>query len=124
MAKQRKRHGGIKSDPAVEQFKKEAAVNMSALSKKERAELQRVRLRYDVPKWLKDAVETAARNEETSFSQMGAFLLAWALRLYQQGDEALLNALQNGKKASPSLRLTWNLSISREIQRSIVNGAA
>jgi hypothetical protein len=60
---------------------------LSPAQQRERArQAARVRVRYDVPGWLKDEVERIAAREEVSASSMGAFLLARGLRAYRAGD--------------------------------------
>jgi len=121
--KDRKRVGGLGTDPAVEEYQQQAALNVAALSKKEQAERQRVRVYYDVPEWLKKAGEKAAKEEGTSASQLGAFLLAWAQRLYWHDDEELLRALEKSKQPSRSLRFAWNVEIPLEIEKLVIDGA-
>lgn len=117
MGKDLERKGGLGKDPEVGKFQKKSAVNVAALSNRERAELERIRVRYDVPEWLKASVEEAARQEDTSASQMGAFLLAWGLMLYQQGDGELVDMLRDSKEPSRSLRIAWNVGIPRKLKK-------
>lgn len=119
----RQRVGGMKADPEVQSWADQAAPNLAAMSKKEQAEAKRVRVYYDVPRWLKEAGERAAEREQTTASQMGAFLLAWAQQQYWAQDEALLEALENSKQPSPSLRIDWNVDIPVEIQRAVTDGS-
>ncbi len=106
------RVGGLRLDPAVVEWQQTAARNMAALTKKQRRDRQRVRIRYDVPPWLKTAVEAVARELDTSDSQAGAFFLAWGLAAYRRGDPELLEALENAKEANHrSPRFVYDLRI-------------
>ena len=123
MKKRRERVGGLGKDPAVEQYQKEAALNVAAMSKREQAERKRTRVYYDVPEWLKRAGEKAAEREGTTASQLAALLLAWAQRLYWRGDEELMAAIRDSKSPSRSLKIEWNIEIPPEIENDITNGA-
>ena len=106
------RVGGLTLDPAVVEWQQTAARNMAALTKKQRKDRKRIRVRYDVPPWLKTAVEQAAEVLETSASQAGAFFLAWGLAAYRRGDPDLLEALENAKEANHrSPRFVYDLRI-------------
>jgi len=118
----KERIGGLSVDPAVTEWQRDAALNMAALSKREAAEAQRIRVRYDVPIWLKETVEEIASENGTSASGMGAFLLAWGLMIYRQGDEELLAVLQEGMESSRSMRIKWNLRIPRQVVRICLDG--
>ena len=64
----------------------------------------RVRLRLDVPGWLREAVIEMAGAEDVSISQLAAFVLAYGVRLYQRGDPDLGALLANNKGVSRSLK--------------------
>ena len=108
-----RRVGGIQiADPAVTEWQQTAARNRAALTRKQRQDRERVRVRYDVPPWLKEAVEQVAAELDTSISQAGAFLLAWALDAYRRGDGELLSALEGAKEANHrSPRFVYDLRI-------------
>jgi len=77
MEKQRK--GGLKIDPDVKAWQKNAATNKAALTKKQRRDGARVRVKYDLPPELKAAIEVAAKDYGTSASQFAGWLLLWAI---------------------------------------------
>jgi hypothetical protein len=72
-------------------------------------EPKRVRLRLDVPAWLREKTIRVSDAEDTSISQIGAFLLAYALQLYEDRDPALIELLQNLKTFARSLQ--WGHAI-------------
>jgi len=72
-------------------------------------EPDRVRLHFDVPGWVREGVIAAAKAEDTSISQIGAFLLAYALQLYRDGDRELIELLQGSKTLARSLQ--WGRGI-------------
>jgi hypothetical protein len=72
-------------------------------------EPERVRLRLDVPAWLREKTIRVADAEDTSISQIGAFLLAYALQLYEHRDPTLIELLQNSKTFARSLQ--WGHAI-------------
>jgi len=109
MAAKGERKGGVGIDPAVAQWQAEAATNLAALTAKQRKDRQRVRVKYDLDPAQKAAVETAARTEETSASQLAAFLLAFALREYHAGNAELRSALDAGKTPSRTPHFARNL---------------
>jgi len=117
------RRGGLQLDPAVEEWRAEAADNPARLTKKQREDRARTRVRYDVPAWLKAAVEDVAAGQETSASQAAALLLAWSLKLYRDRDPALLDAFFDNRKPSRTLRFEYNVNIPRAIETEIKNGA-
>ena len=112
------RKGGLrKLDPAVVEWQRKAATNPAALTPKQRRDRQRTRARYDVPAWLKSAVEQVAEEQETSASQAAALLLAWALDLYRRNDPELLAAFEAGKSRADTLRFTYNIEIPDNLIR-------
>lgn len=116
--------GGLKGlDPEIEAWKAGAAENVAALSSKQKYDRARIRVRLDLPGWLKDALTSDAESERTSANQFGTFLLAWALWKYRQGDTGLREAVVDGKRMSRALRVDWDLEIPEEIQDFFTNGA-
>jgi hypothetical protein len=113
------RVGGLRVDPATAQWQSQAALNSAALTKKQRADRQRTRGRYDLPEWLKVAVEAVAEEQETSASQMASFLIAWALRDYLGDDQEMLDAILGGKSRARTLRFESNLDIPRHLVTEI-----
>jgi len=66
-------------DPDTKKWQEEAATNVAAMTYKQKYDQERMRIRLDVPRWLKEIFkEIATETEESSMSQFGAFLLAWA----------------------------------------------
>jgi len=113
------RVGGLNVDPAVRDWQRSAAENAAALTKKQRKDRQRTTAKYDLPKWLKEAIIEAAQKTETSASQMAAFLMAWGLRLYLRRDVEMVDAIWMNKEKSATLRFESNLNIPREVEREI-----
>jgi len=109
------RVGGLQLDPAVEEWRAEAADNPARLTRKQREDRQRTRVRYDVPAWLKEAVEEVATEQNTSASQAAALLLAWSLHHYRDRDPALLDAFFDNHEPSRTLRFEFNVKIPRSL---------
>jgi hypothetical protein len=109
------RVGGLRVDPAVQDWQRSAATNRAALTKKQRKDRARVRVKYDMPPELKERIEAAAEHERTSASQFAAFLLIWAMEQYEdQGSQtgaALRDLVFEAKELSRSLRFEWNLKL-------------
>ena len=80
--------------------------------RKQEYDRNRVRLRVDVPTWLKDAIEEEADGQRVSMSQLSAFFLAYALRLYCDGDTAILELLEKSKTQITSLRWAFGIELS------------
>lgn len=82
-------------------------------SRKQQRDRARVRVKYDLPPALKEAIEAAARAPEvdTSASQFAAFLLAWAMKAYQDADTTLQEAVSNARGTARTLRFSNNLEI-------------
>jgi acyl-CoA reductase-like NAD-dependent aldehyde dehydrogenase len=118
------RVGGLRVDPQTKEWMDSAAENTAALTKKQKKDRQRVRLRIDCERypWLKDAVEAAAEHHSTSASQMAAFLLAWGMRLWMEDNADLLDELLSNLNESKTLRFDRNLDIPRAVERAIRAG--
>ena len=78
---------------------------------------ERVRLRLDVPQWLREETIRVAGAEDTSISQLASFLLAYALVLYEHGDPDLLAQLQMARSLSRSLRWGHDLDVADLAER-------
>lgn len=102
---------GARVDSAVVAWSKDAARNKGVLSRKQKADQARVRVKYDLPPELKQEIEQAAREEKTSASQLAAFLLAWAMREYAGGSEELREALADAARPSRALRFERDLEL-------------
>ena len=96
-------------DPRVEQWQKDAATNLAALSAKQRKDRQRVRVKYDLDPALKATIEATAKAEGTSASQVAAFLLAWGMKEYRAGNAELRSALDAGRSNARTPRVANNL---------------
>jgi len=72
----------------------------------------RVRAKYDLPLWLKDELEAAARDPrvDTSTSQLAAFLLALGLHQLRARPRTLAE-LQENRSPARSLRFSCNVDI-------------
>ena len=105
------RKGGLRVDPAVAEWQQGAATNVAALTKKERRDRERVRVKADLPVEVKTAVERVAGEVETSESQIVAFLVAWGLKRLRDGDRELVAALEGAKTWAKALRFKHDLSI-------------
>jgi len=102
------RAGGLKLDPAVAAWQKQAATNTAALTKKQRADRVRVRVKYDLDQKLKDVIEAEAKKADTSASQMAAFLLSYAV--YQlKHDPSIRAAISESTSPSSTMRFGFNL---------------
>ncbi len=116
------RKGGLQGlDPAVQAWRKEAADNPAALTRKQKLDRKRTRVRYDVPQYLKDAVAEQAERISTSQSQMGAFLLAWALHQLIRGDEEITSALWRSREPVSVLQFDYDIKIPGSIE-DIIGG--
>jgi hypothetical protein len=104
-----------KIDKGVSDWQQTAATNVAALTEKELRDRERVRVKYDLPQWLKERVESGAEAEHTSASQFAAFLLSWAIRQYEALDEPngaeLQQLLDEARRPSRALRFDWDLEI-------------
>ena len=69
----------------------------------------RVRLRLDVPGWLRSEVEHEANDQDMSISQFSSFLLAYALWRFRETDPAMLELLESSKTRIASLR--WQFAV-------------
>lgn len=116
MTKKRQRQGGLRADPEVEQWLATAADNPSALTRKQKLDRQRIRVRYDVPAWLKAAVSKIARDQTTSDSQAGALLLAYAVKQYFGNDTELVDAFFSNRSPSNTLRFDTDIAIPAQFE--------
>ena len=102
-----KRQGGL--DPAVVDFQKRAAQNTAALTAKQKRDRTRVRVKYDLPASLKDAVAVIGKRHGTSASQAAAVLLGWAVTRYAEGAEGPVVVFECGRETSRTPRFEWNV---------------
>ncbi len=107
MAERPQRQGGLRIDPAVAAFQKQAATNTAALTAKQRRDRKRVRLNLDLDAETRNAVEAIAERESTSVSQAASLLLAFAAREYAHSNSVLLDGFQEQRKPARTPRFEW-----------------
>lgn len=97
---ERKQRQDTEIDPAVR-----ASLGIGRQRRKVKAarDAERIRVRLDIPRWLKDALGRAAEDQGASMNQVGGVLLAYALKLYASQDADLLEALDNAKTTIRSI---------------------
>lgn len=114
MAKSETRIGGLTAivvDPAIAEFQQNAARNRAAMTRRQRYDAARKRVRTDCPQWLIDRLDAIAAELNTSRNQLGAFLLAWAVHRYQQHDPELDELLNSSMVISRSINVDCNLDL-------------
>lgn len=79
------------------------------MTKKQRADRVRVRVKYDIDPELKRVIEVEARRQGTSASQLAAFLLAFSVTEARKGNAEIRQALAEGRSPSNNMRFDWNL---------------
>lgn len=125
---ERERKGGLRVDPAVTEFQKKAALNTAALTRKQRRDRRRVVAKYDFPPEVKTAVEKIAAEESTSYSQVAALLLAYAICMYAQGDPEIVAVFQENREPARTPRFEWNIEIpetwTRVLEEFTADGTA
>ena len=114
-------------DPAVADWLKDAQTNKAALTKKQKRDMQRLHVMYDLKPETKSAIVEAAKHQGTSASQMAAFLLEFAVKELRVGNEELKAALANGRSPSRTMKFEWNLDapedwLSTETRATVANG--
>jgi|WetSurMetagenome_2_1015567.scaffolds.fasta_scaffold19916_8 hypothetical protein len=111
-----KRVGGLKGiDPAVAAWQKGAATNEAALTNRQRYERARVRVRIDVPEAVAQGLEREAATWETSQSQLGAFLLGWALFQLHSGDTELAGIVEGARTWSKAINVKYDLTLPESV---------
>ena len=112
------RKGGLRGlDPAVVAWQERAATNEAALSKKQRYDRERVRVRLDVPPEVLEGLAREAQHLETSQTQLGAFLLAWALFRLHSGDADLAQVLEANRAWSKAINVKYDLVLPESVLR-------
>ena len=122
MTTKARRQGGLQIDPAVAKWQDTAALNLAALSKKQRRDRERVRVKYDILPEMKAAIEAEAKEIDTSASQVAAFLLAWALKEYAAGNADLRQAVRDAMMTARTLKFAHNLTIPEEWMKTASDG--
>jgi len=118
MAKRNKRVGGLnRADPDVQKQLEDAMPNRATQTWRQRYDADRVRIRIDVPGWLKEAMAELADRYGTSATQLGAFALAWWLLEHERGNEDLHQVLQGSLELSRALRIARNVSLEEIVQQ-------
>lgn len=121
------RVGGLKKanvDPAVADWLKDAQTNKAALTKKQKRDMKRVRVKYDLDPKLKGLIEAKAKRIGTSASQLAAFLLEYAAWKMAAGDAEIREALVDGKSPSATMKFEWNLDAPEAWQSPETWGAS
>ncbi len=121
------RAGGLKLDPAVAAWQKQAATNTAAMTKKQKREMRRLHVMYDLKPDTKQAIVEAAKRQGTSASQMAAFLLEFAIKELRLENDEIKMALANGRSPSRTMKFEWNIDapedwLSTEIKLSDIDG--
>lgn len=102
MAEQMYRKGGLSGlDPAVAQFKQQAARNKAAMTRQQLYDAARIRVRIDLPESIKAIVEQVAGGLNTSVNDLGNFLLARALLDYVVAPEIVEGEMEFRSSNSP-----------------------
>lgn len=107
----KRRVGGLQVDPAVLEWQQQAASNPATLTRKQRADRQRIRVKYDMPIALKIALRQIGEREGTSASQAASALLCWAAEQYIAGHEQA-RACFAEKSPARTMQFDWNIEIS------------
>jgi hypothetical protein len=117
------RRGGLTHlDPAVVAWQQGAATNTAALTPKQHADRGRVRVRLDVPPTVATALAALAEALQTSQSQAGALLLAYALDL--AGREPLAGLLQSQLRRAAAINVKNDLEIPPGILTGLAKSGA
>jgi len=106
--------GGLRIDPEVQRWQETAAPNVAAMTAKQRKDRERVRVKYDFAPDLKAAIETAAKAEDTSASQLAAFLLAWAMKEYHAGNTEIGAAIRAARTMARTPHFAYNIDAPDE----------
>ena len=106
--KDKRRIGGLGLDPAVAEWRKRAAENKAALTKKQRRDRARSRAHYDLSAELQQALQDVAKQEDTSISQVVEMFLWYALHHYRRGSVELKDAFNDGRRPARTPRFSWN----------------
>jgi len=118
--KHRERKGGLRLDPEVAKWRREAARNPAAMTAKQRWDSKRQRASYDLSHEIQAAVKAVARKEDTSASQVVEMLLAYALVAYAGDEGGVRGIIWSAKTPARTPRFSWNLEVPEEWRASIV----
>jgi len=118
MTKRGERKGGLpKGDPAIEKALEQAVLNRAAATWRQRYDADRVRVRLDVPEWVKGRLGELANEYGTSATQLGAFALAWWLLEHERGNEDLREVLASSLEVSRALRIARDVSLEEIVEQ-------
>jgi len=117
MTKRGERKGGLQVDPDLEEQRKRAVPNRAAGTWRQRYDADRVRVRVDVPEWVKGRLGELADEYGTSATQLGAFALAWWLLEHERGNEDLREVLANSLELSRALRISRDVSLEEIVEQ-------
>jgi hypothetical protein len=111
------RKGGLTGgmDPGVAAWQRGAATNEAALSRRQRYDRERVRVRVDAPQAVAAGLEREAATWETSQTQLGAFLLAWSLHQLHSGNALLEAAVTAGRVWSKAINVKYDMVIPEAV---------
>ncbi len=111
MARKKERKGGLRIDPEVAKWQREAARNPAAMTAKQRWDRKRQKATYDLPADIQAAVKAIARKEDTSASQVVEVFLAYALVAYASREGGLQEVIWEAKAPARTPRFSWNLEL-------------
>jgi hypothetical protein len=93
-----------------------------SMTAKERYDAERVRVTYDCPRWLREAVKKKGKLLGTSASQFAVMLLAWAMGEYIDGNQELRELIYRSKDPRPdALKIEYDLGVPDKLHRTISN---
>lgn len=111
MVRKKERKGGLRIDPDVAKWQREAARNPAAMTAKQRWDRKRQKATYDLPADIQAAVKAIARKEDTSASQVVEVFLAYALVAYASREGGLQEVIWEAKTPARTPRFSWNLEL-------------
>ncbi|HUX76965.1 MAG TPA: hypothetical protein VMY40_10040 [Anaerolineae bacterium] len=117
MTKRGERKGGLQVDLDVERQLEQAVPNRAAQTWRQRYDADRVRVRVDVPEWVKGRLGELADHYGTSATQLGAFALAWWVLEHERGNEDLREVLADSLEVSRALRISRDVSLEEIVER-------
>ena len=128
MAKKRERVGGARrADPDTEAWSDRATPNLAAMSRKQRYDRERIRVRIDTDEVVKQLLAQVSAEQGTSSNQLGSLLMAWGLLQFVQGNEELLSIVSESRRTSRNMRVDFDIIIPDEIltelERTLGSGA-
>lgn len=102
-----------------------AKKNRAAMSKKQKYDAKRIRVRFDVPESIKELLVDEASGLGTSVNDLGTFLLVYALALYL-GSQEMDELLEAGKEFSRSPRKEIEIHLDgvlAQLQKAVASAA-